>query len=172
MPYPSLSMSREGLNMASSVKPVPEGYHTITPHLVVKNASEAIAFYEKALGAVEIRRMPCPDGRLMHAEVQIGDSRLFLCDDFPEYGSCAVAPQGQEPSPMTIHMFVEDVDARFQQAVDAGAVVEMPPQNMFWGDRYGRFVDPFGHHWSIASHLEDLTPEQVAERASGAACES
>jgi PhnB protein len=152
--------------MASPVKPVPEGQHTITPHLVVRNASEAIAFYVKALGAVEMYRLPGPDGRLMHAALQIGDSRVFLCDECPEYGS--LGPQAWGGSPVTLHLGVEDADAAFNRAVEAGASVAMPLADMFWGDRYGKVVDPFGHHWSIASHLEDLTPEQIQERAAAA----
>jgi PhnB protein len=152
--------------MASSAKPVPEGHHTITPHLVVRNASEAIEFYKKALGAEEMYRIPGPDGRLMHAALQIGDSKLFLVDEFPEFGSSS--PKTIGGSPVTIHLFVEDVDSTFNRAVEAGATVAMPLQNMFWGDRYGSLVDPFGHNWSIATHLEDLTPKQMKERTATA----
>ncbi len=148
--------------------PIPDGHHTITPHLVVKGASEAIEFYKRAFGAEELCRMtfPGPDGRvkLGHAGLQIGDSRLFLADDFPEYGS--TGPNGH--SPVTIHLFVTDADAVFARAVEAGATVAMPLADMFWGDRYGKLVDPFGHHWSIAEHLEDLTPEQMQERKAAA----
>ncbi len=144
--------------------PIPEGHHTITPHLVVKGASEAIEFYKRAFGAEELSRMPFPgpDGqvKLGHAELQIGDSRLFLADEFPEQG--ATGPSGS--SPVTIHMYVTDADAVFDRAVKAGATRNMPPADMFWGDRYARVVDPFGHHWSIATHLEDLTPEQMQQR--------
>jgi uncharacterized glyoxalase superfamily protein PhnB len=152
--------------MAKSAKPVPQGHHTVTPHLVVRNASEAIAFYKKALGAVELGRMPAPDGRLMHAALQIGDSRVFLCDECLEYG--AAGPQALGGSPVTVHLYVEDADAVFNRAVDAGATVAMPLADMFWGDRYGKLTDPFGHHWSVATHLEDLTPEQMQERAAAA----
>jgi PhnB protein len=148
--------------------PIPEGHHTITPHLIVKGASEAIDFYKRAFGAEELGRMPMPgpDGttRLGHAELQIGDSRLFLADDFPEYGSNG--PQGG--SAVTIHLYVTDADTVFNRAVEAGATVAMPLADMFWGDRYGKLVDPFGHHWSIATHLEDLTIEQMGERMAAA----
>lgn len=149
---------------ATMAKPIPEGHHTITPHLVVKGAAQAIDFYKRAFGAEEICRMPMQgkDGqmRVGHAELQIGNSRLFLADEFPEFGSSG--PSGG--SPVTIHLYVNDTDAAFGQAVGAGATATMPPVNMFWGDRYSKLVDPFGHHWSIATHLEDVTPEQMMER--------
>ena len=149
--------------------PIPEGQHTITPHLVINGASEAIEFYKRAFGAKEIHRMPFPGPggqvKLGHAELEIGDSRLYLADEFPDYGS--VGPQGGA-SPVTIHLYVTDADATFQQAVDAGATVAMPLADMFWGDRFGKLVDPFGHHWSISEHLEDLTPEQMQERMAAA----
>jgi uncharacterized glyoxalase superfamily protein PhnB len=145
--------------------PIPAGQHAITPHLVIKGASEAIEFYKRAFGAEERFRMPFPgpEGqvRLGHAELRIGDSQLFLADEFPDYGS--VGPSGGR-SPVTIHLHVTDADAAFARAVEAGATVSMPLADMFWGDRYGKLVDPFGHHWSIAEHLEDLTPDQMQER--------
>jgi len=148
--------------------PIPEGYRTITPHLVIKGAAKAIEFYKRAFGAEELSRMPMPgpDGqvRLGHAELQIGDSRLFLADEFPEQGS--TGPNGS--SPVSFHMYVTDADAVFEQAVAAGATVSMPLANMFWGDRFGKLVDPFGHHWSIATHLEDPTPEEMNERMAAA----
>jgi uncharacterized glyoxalase superfamily protein PhnB len=147
--------------------PIPKGHHTITPHLIIKGASEAIDFYKRAFGAKEWGRMPMPgpDGtmRLGHAELEIGDSRLFLADEFPERG--VTGPSGGS---VTIHLYVTDADATFNQAVEAGATVKMPLANMFWGDRYGQVVDPFGHHWSIAAHLEDLTIEQMQERMASA----
>ena len=150
--------------------PIPDGHRTITPHLVIKGASEAIEFYKRAFGAEELLRMPFPgpDGRvkLGHASLQIGDSRLYLADECPEYGS--TGPNGH--SPVTIHLYVTDADAAFTRAVEAGATVRMPLADMFWGDRYGKVVDPFGHHWSIAAHLEDLTPEQMQERMAAAFC--
>ncbi len=148
--------------------PIPAGYHALTAHLVVDGAAEAIEFYKKAFGAEEHCRMPMPsaDGtiKLGHAELQIGDSKLFLADEFPDYGS--VGPAGG--SPVTIHLYVTDADAAFARAVEAGATVSMPLADMFWGDRYGKLVDPYGHHWSIAEHLEDLTPEQTQERMAAA----
>jgi uncharacterized glyoxalase superfamily protein PhnB len=146
------------------VKPIPDGHHTVTPHLVIKGASEAIEFYKRAFGATERARMPFPDKdgamKIGHAELKIGDSILFLADEFPEQG--ATAPSGS--SPVTIHLYVEDTDATYNAAVEAGANAVMPPADAFWGDRYARIVDPFGHHWSIATHKEDLTPEQMQER--------
>jgi uncharacterized glyoxalase superfamily protein PhnB len=148
--------------------PIPDGYHTITPHLVIKGAAEAIEFYKQAFGAEELCRMPMPGAngqvKLGHAELQIGDSRLFLADEFPDYGS--VGPNGS--SPVSIHLYVTDADAVFDQAVAAGATVSMPLADQFWGDRYGKLIDPFGHHWSIATHLEDPTPEQMKERMAAA----
>ncbi len=148
--------------------PIPEGLHTITPHLVIKGAAEAIEFYKRAFGAKELSRMPMPgangDVRIAHADLQIGDSRLFLVDEFPEHGS--TGPNGS--SPVSFHLYVTDADAVFNQAVEAGATVTMPLANMFWGDRFGKLVDPFGHHWSIATHLEDPTPEQMKERMAAA----
>jgi len=148
--------------------PIPAGYHALTPHLVIKGAADAIEFYKRAFGAEELGRMPMPGGdgqpRIGHAELQIGDSRLFLADEFPEWGS--TGPNGS--SPVTIHLYVTDADAAFARAVEAGATVAMPLNDTFWGDRYGKLVDPFGHHWSIAEHLEDLTPEQIQERMAAA----
>jgi len=144
--------------------PIPQDQRSITPHLVIKGAAEAIEFYKKAFGAKEVSRMPFPgpDGevRIGHAALIIGDSNLFLADEFPEHG--ITGPSGY--SPVTIHLYVTDVDTTFAQAVEAGAKVVMPLNNMFWGDRYGKLVDPFGHQWSLAEHLEDLTPEQMMER--------
>ncbi|HTD67982.1 MAG TPA: VOC family protein [Candidatus Limnocylindria bacterium] len=153
--------------MNSRVKPVPGGFHTLTPHLVVKGAAQAIEFYKKAFGAEEITRAPGPDGKsLMHADLKIGDSRLFLVDEFPEM-NCR-GPRTIGGTPVTIHMYVEDVDAAFSKAVAAGAQVRMPLADMFWGDRYGVLEDPFGHAWSMATHKEDLTPEEIGKRAGAA----
>jgi PhnB protein len=143
---------------------IPDGHHAITPHLVIKGASEAIEFYKKAFGATELYRMemPAPNGetRLGHAELQIDDSRLYLTDEWPERG--VTGPSGH--SPVAIHLYVPDVDVVYGQAVEAGAQPTMPVMDMPWGDRYGKLVDPFGHHWSIATHVEDLSPEQIEER--------
>jgi PhnB protein len=154
--------------MTHQVKPVPEGHHTITPHLVVKGASQAIEFYKRAFGAEEIRRLPGPDGKsIIHAEVKIGDSRLFLVDEIPHMN--CLGP-GSDGSPVTIHLFVENVDSVFKAALAAGAKERMPVADMFWGDRYGRLVDPFGHEWSVATHKEDLTREELSKRAQAAFC--
>jgi uncharacterized glyoxalase superfamily protein PhnB len=153
--------------MAGPVKRVPQGYHTVTPHLVVRGASEAIEFYKKAFGARELRRSPGPDGKtLMHAEIQIGDSRIFLNDEFPNMG--ALSPQGLNGTPVTLHLYVEDADKLFQQAVQHGAKVAMPIGDQFWGDRYGVVIDPSGHQWSIASHIKDMTPEEMQKAAAAA----
>jgi uncharacterized glyoxalase superfamily protein PhnB len=153
--------------VAHAVKPVPAGFHTLTPHLIVRGAAQAIEFYKKAFGAEELTRMPSPDGRtVMHAELQIGDSILFLADEFPEMG--ARSPKALGGSPVTIHLYVADVDAVFNRAIQAGATAQMPPTDMFWGDRYGKLTDPFGHVWSVATHTEDVPPEEMAKRAQAA----
>lgn len=145
----------------SPPKPIPDGMHSLTPHLVCDGAADAIAFYIKAFGAVELARLPGPDGKLMHAAVRIGDSTLMLVDAFPEWG--ALGPKALNGSPVTIHLYVDDVDATVAQAVSAGATVTLPVSDTFWGDRYGQLVDPFGHRWSVATHIRDLTPEQIQE---------
>ena len=149
----------------AQVKPIPEGYSTVTPHLVIGDAAKAIEFYKRAFGAEEVTRVPAPDGkRLMHAEVKIGNSRVMLADDFPEFcGGHSRDPKKLGASPVTIHLYVQDCDAAFDRAVAAGATVRMPIQDMFWGDRYGALADPFGHEWSIATHKQDLTPKQIVE---------
>ena len=149
--------------MPSSVKPVPEGFHSITPSLIVRDAAKAIDFYKRALGAQELVRMPSPDGKIMHAELKIGDSIIFLSDEMPQ--SPAKSPQTLGGVTGVLNLYVEDVDKRFQQAVDAGARVSMPVADQFWGDRYGSLVDPFGYTWGIGTHKEDLTPQQMDERA-------
>ncbi|HEX8785200.1 MAG TPA: VOC family protein [Telluria sp.] len=147
--------------MQAQVRPIPEGFHTVTPHLVCAGANEAIEFYKQAFGAVELSRMPGPDGKIMHAGLRIGDSPLMLADEFPAYGS--MGPLALKGTPVVIHLYVADVDAVFAQAIAAGAKAIMPPADMFWGDRYGQLVDPFGHRWSLATHTRDLTPEQMRE---------
>lgn len=149
--------------MTKATQPIPPGFHTITPHLIIKDVPKAIEFYKKAFGAEELMRMPVPDGRIMHACLQIGDSKLFLCDEFPEH-DCGVSPQTLKNAHATMHVFVEDVDKAYQRAVDAGAKGVMPPQDMFWGDRYGTVVDPFGQPWSLATHQEDLTLDEIKKR--------
>ena len=148
----------------TAVKPIPDGFHTVTPHLVIKDAAAAIEFYKKAFGAEEVERMPGPGGHgIMHAEIRIGNSMIMLCDEFPEMG--ARGPQSLGGSPVSIMLYVEDVDAAVKQAVDAGAEVTMPVADMFWGDRYGRLNDPFGHQWAVATHKEDLTPDELRQRS-------
>jgi len=142
-----------------SVKPIPEGMHSVTPHLVCAGAAEAIEFYKKAFNAVEVARMPGPGGKLMHAAVRIGDSTVMLVDEFPDWKS--FGPNALGGTAVTIHLYVTDADATFNQAVAAGAAVRMPLADMFWGDRYGQITDPFGHIWSIATHTRDMTPEEM-----------
>lgn len=145
--------------MTAQVDPIPKDMHTITPHLVCDGAAEAIEFYKKAFNAVEHARMQTPDGKIMHAMLTIGDSHLMLVDEFPDYGS--VGPNKLKGTPVTLHMYVQDVDQAFSQAVDAGATVKMAVENQFWGDRYGIVTDPFGHSWSLATHVKDVTPEEM-----------
>ncbi len=148
--------------MASpQVKPIPEGMYSVTPHLVCAGAADAIEFYKKAFNAVEMGRLPGPDGKLMHAQIRIGDSVVMLVDEFPEWKS--FGPKVLHGSPVTIHLYVEDVDTAFARAVAAGAKVTMPLDDMFWGDRYGRLEDPFGHQWSIATHVRDVSPEEMQQ---------
>jgi len=142
-----------------SVKPIPEGYHTLTPFLTVRNAERAIEFYKQAFGAQERGVAKGPDGKVMHAEVKIGDSVIMLSDEFPEFGS--LSPQSIGGSPMGLHIYIENVDAAFDRAVKAGAQVEMPVADQFWGDRYGKLKDPFGHKWSIATHVKDMSADEM-----------
>ena len=151
----------------TTVKPIPDGMHTLTPHLVCADASAAIEFYKKGLGAVELGRLPGPGGKLAHAAVKIGDSTLFLVDEMPEHGT--LGPKTLKGTPVFIHMYVEDADAALARALAAGAEVVMPVSEMPWGDRYGQFRDPFGHAWSVGTHVRDVTPEQVREAMSARA---
>jgi uncharacterized glyoxalase superfamily protein PhnB len=144
-----------------SVKPIPDGYHTLTPYMTVRDAASAVDFYKKAFGAVERGIMKGPDGKIMHAELTIGDSIFMLADEFPEYGS--LSPQSTGGAGMGLHIYLEDVDSAFDRAVQAGASVEMPVSDMFWGDRYGKLADPFGHKWSIATHKREMSPEEMEE---------
>jgi PhnB protein len=143
-------------------KPIPDGYHTVTPALTVKNGAEAIEFYTRALGAKELMRLPGPDGRLMHAEIEVGGSRIMLADESPEMGCRAPASLGSVSS--SLYVYVEDVDTSFRRAVEAGAKPLMPPADMFWGDRFGTVEDPSGHRWGLATHKEDPSPEEMARR--------
>jgi uncharacterized glyoxalase superfamily protein PhnB len=149
------------------VKPVPDGYHTITAHIVLDDSAKAIEFYKKALGAKERMRMPGPDGKIVHAEVSVGDSVFMLSDEMdPMPGQPGVykAPKGAGFSTGAMFLYVPDVDAAFNRAVKAGCVVRTPVTDMFWGDRFGQVIDPFGHTWGFATHTEDLTPKEIATR--------
>jgi PhnB protein len=148
----------------------PDGFHTVTPSLVVKDGAAAVEFYQKALGAKEGFRMAGPDGKIMHTELTIGDSVLFLSDEFPGMGVCK-SPQSLGGVSMGLNLYVQDCDATFQQAVKAGAQPTMPPQDMFWGDRFGQFTDPYGHLWSVLTRKEDLTPQEMQERGKQAMAE-
>jgi PhnB protein len=145
----------------SKVKPIPDGMHSVTPHLVCAGAADAIDFYEKAFKAIEVARMAGKDGKLMHAMIRIGDSAVMLMDEFPEWK--AFGPKALKGSPVTIHLAVEDADAVAAQAVAAGAKITMPIADMFWGDRYGVLEDPFGHLWSVGTHMRDVSPQEMQE---------
>jgi len=149
--------------MASKVKPVPEGYHTITPYLCIKGAAAAIDFYKKAFGARELYRMAAPEGKIGHAELQIGDSRFMLADEYPEMNFRS--PKSLGGSPVNLHIYVEDVDAFVDKAVAGGVKVTRPLRNEFYGDRTASLEDPFGHSWSVATHVEDVPPEEMKKRA-------
>ena len=142
-------------------KPIPDGMHTVTPHLVCAGASDAIEFYKKAFDATETSRLPAPDGKLMHASIRIGDSTLMLVDEAPQHGM--LGPKSLKGSPVIIHLYVNDADAVAARAAAAGAKITMPVSETFWGDRYGQLEDPFGHHWSVATHVKDVTPAQMRE---------
>jgi len=146
--------------MSGKVVPIPEGFFGVTPHLVVKGAAKAIEFYKKAFGAVEVVAMPVPGtDMLMHAELDLAGARLMLVDEMPEMGMAA--PVADQPKAITLHFYTEDVDAVIKAAQLAGAEILMPPQDMFWGDRYARLRDPFGHDWSVATHISEPTPEEM-----------
>jgi uncharacterized glyoxalase superfamily protein PhnB len=145
----------------SKVKPVPDGMHTVTPHLVCAGAADAIEFYKKAFNATEVGRLAGQQGKLMHAMIRIGDSSVMLVDEFPDCGS--FGPKSLKGSPVTIHLYVEDVDAFVKRAVAAGAKITMPVDDMFWGDRYGRLEDPFGHRWSVGTHKRDVSLEEMKQ---------
>ena len=148
--------------------PIPEGYHTVTPFLSLDDAAAAIEFYKRAFGAEERGRMPAPDGRIAHAEIQIGDSVIMLSDMF-EGQSLGKTPKQAGGTTVGLFLYVEDVDEVFKQALDAGATATAEPEDMFWGDRFGRVTDPFGHDWQIATRKEDLTPEELEKRSQEAA---
>jgi len=151
----------------SEATPVSEDFHTITPHLVVRDAAQAVAFYEQALGAEELYRNLGPDGRsIVHSELLLGDSRFFVNEEFPEHSQHS--PLHYTGTPVTLHLYVSDVDVLFARAVDAGAEIMIELADQFWGDRYGRLRDPFGHEWSLASRIEDLSPSEIHQRAAAA----
>jgi PhnB protein len=149
-----------------ATQPIPEGYHTVTPYLAVDDAAEAIEYYTKAFGAKERARMETPDGKIGHAELEIGDSLVMLSDPFPQ--ASTRSPKELGGTSVSVFMYVEDVDAVVKQAVDAGAKVTMEVADQFWGDRFGTVADPFGHVWAIATHVEDLTADEIAERGKAA----
>ena len=144
-----------------SVQPIPNGYHSLTPFLTVRDAARAIEFYKQAFGATERGVMKGPDGKIMHAELVIGDSIIMLSDEWPEFG--ALSPQSIGGSAMGLHIYIDGVDAAFDRAVKAGAEVEMPVMDQFWGDRYGKLKDPFGHKWSIATHTKDMSADEMKQ---------
>jgi len=148
--------------MTTKIKPIPEGYHTLSAYLTVRGASDALEFYKKAFGAVELMRLNMPDGKIAHAEFKIGDSILMISDENPECGS--TSPEALGGSPVTLHLYVADADATFSDAIQAGAKEKMPLENQFWGDRMGGVVDPFGHHWLVATHVEDVDPSEFQSR--------
>ena len=154
--------------MAQTVKKIPDGYGTVTPHLTIGHCAEAVEFYKKAFGAEELFNHKSPDGRVMHAEVRIGNSILMMNDEFPEMGGVQKAPQTLNGTTCNFMIYTEDVDALFARAVKAGAQVAMPVADQFWGDRYGQLTDPFAHSWAIATHIADLTPEQLEKAAAAA----
>jgi PhnB protein len=145
--------------MANTVRPIPDGYHTATPYLICNGAADAIEFYKRALGAVEVMRMPMPGGKLGHAEIKIGDSHIMLADESPENG--IHSPQHFGGTPVSVLLYVEQVDTVFNQAVSAGAKAVRPPQDMFYGDRTSWIIDPFGHSWYIHTHVNDVSPEEM-----------
>jgi PhnB protein len=157
-----MALQAEVRFMPKEVRPIPEGYHSITPYLVVKDAARALDFYRRAFGAKEVMRMDGPGGKITHAELRIGDSMIMVADEMP---GGSRSPQSLGGSTVGIFLYVDQVDSIFNQAVSAGAKVEMPVADMFWGDRYGKLIDPFGHSWSIATHKEDVAPEEMAKRA-------
>lgn len=151
---------------ANSVKPIPDGYHSLTPYLIIKGAAEAMEYYKKAFGAVELFRMGAPEGKIGHAEMKIGDSPFMLADEHPELGF--VGPQTLGGAPVSLLIYVEDVDTIYQQAIAAGGKEMKALQNQFYGDRSGTLTDPYGHVWTVATHVEDVSPDEMEKRAQAA----
>jgi len=154
--------SDASLIMKENVNHIPDGFHTVTPYLTVRDAERAIDFYKRAFGARERVRLPGPEGKIAHAELQIGDSIIMLGNECPEHGG--VSPQTLEGSPVGLALYVEDVDQTFNRAVDAGAAAKEAPENKFWGDRAGSLTDPFGHRWMLLTHVEDVSPAEMKKR--------
>ena len=152
--------------MPSQVKPIPDGYHSVTPYLVVNDCARAIDFYKRAFGARELSRMDGPSGKIGHAEITIGDSRIMMCDEMP--GADSRSPQALRGTTVSLFLYVQDADSVFNQAVTAGAKVTQPLSDMFWGDRFGKLTDPFGHSWCVATHKEDVAPAEMEKRAQAA----
>jgi len=148
--------------MTDKAKTIPDGFHTITPHLTVRDANRALEFYKKAFGAEVLHVAPAPGGKVLHAALKIGDSMLMLNDEFPEMGG-SLGPPATGGSGVTLHIYLENVDAAFERAVSAGATVKMPLMDQFWGDRYGQLMDPFGHQWSLATHTRDMSQEEMQQ---------
>lgn len=153
---------RSSTSSSGSVKSTPDGYHTATPHLIVKGAARALEFYRRAFGAIELGRCEMPDRQIGHAEIRIGDSPIMLADEFPELGY--LGPLSRGGSSVSIRLYVEDVDARFAQALAAGATLTRPLEDQFYGDRSGTLTDPFGHVWTLATHVEDVPPDEIQRR--------
>jgi PhnB protein len=152
--------------MATNAKPIPEGYHSVTPYLIIKGAAEAIEYYKKSFGATELFRMPTPDGKIGHAELKIGDSPIMLADEHPDLGH--VGPQTLGGTPVGILIYVDDVDTIYKRAISGGGQEVKPLQDQFYGDRSGTLKDPFGHMWTIATHVEDVAPEEMEKRMAAA----
>jgi PhnB protein len=144
-----------------AVRPIPEGFHSVTPYLIIDGAAEAIRFYEQAFGATEVMRLPMGD-KIGHAEIRIGDSIVMLSDEWPDFGK--LGPKARGGATSSLMIYTEDVDAAFERAISAGATAERPPEDQFWGDRMGSLVDPFGHSWSLATHIEDVPEEEMQRR--------
>ena len=149
-----------------SVKPTPEGYHSVTPYLIVRGGAAAIEYYTKAFGAKELFRFPAPDGKIGHAEIKIGDSPIMLADEYPDMGYNG--PQSVGGSPVSLMIYVDDVDAIFNRAIEDGGTLKEAVQDKFYGDRMGTLIDPFGHIWHVATHKEDVSPEEMERRAKAA----
>ena len=145
-----------------STQPIPAGYHSVTPYLIIKGAARALDFYQRAFGATELMRIPGPGDAVMHAEILLGDSHIMLADECPQMN--ALSPQTLGGSPVLLHLYVPEADAMFAQAIAAGASVEQPMENKFYGDRSGSVLDPFGHRWTLSTHVEDVSPEEIGRR--------